>query len=268
MSNTEDDPEQVVVPRLRSLDADPARVQLVQFQHTPSFPKDFEKLAAWIKGVGAKIVFLDPIAAHFTPERYVHDRGVLRELVQIAQVCECAIVGVHHFTKTGTVGGPNGGLVGTARAVYRYGFDPRDEDQRVMSCVKINVTPLGATHPAGLVFAFEPVIFPEKRGRKVVLGRMRVIGRANVQARRAPGHRDKEQEAEAHAFLSELLALAPDCELPLVKVVECGAGQGFSWGALNRAATVLGIEHENSTWRLPDEHPLRKQLEEAADESV
>lgn len=258
ISNVEDDPESVTVPRLEALQADGHRITLVPPEKYPKLPADFDKLDLWMGGTRAKLVILDPIAAHFRPEGKVYERAALQQLALLAKKHKAAIVGIHHFTKSGSVGGPNGGLVGTARAVYRYGHDPRDEDQTVLSCVKINWSPMASAYPPGLVFTFEPAVFPARRSGKVTAMRLRCIGEANVQATRYRGQTDQEQEAEAHAFLSELLALAPDCALDIAEVVEHGRGVGFSWGALNRASTTLGIEHASARWRLPDDHPLRK----------
>jgi hypothetical protein len=77
---------------------------------------------------------LDPIGAHFRPERLAHDRPTLRQLGAVAREAQCAILAIHHTTKLGDVGGPNSGLLGTARAVYVYGYDPDDEDRRALSC--------------------------------------------------------------------------------------------------------------------------------------
>lgn len=264
ISNIEDDPASVIVPRLEALEADSTRVVLAWDASKLILPRDFDKLDDWILGTRAKLVVLDPIAAHFSSDRAVYGRVALQQLALIARVRSCAIVGVHHFTKTGEIGGPNGGLVGAARGVYTYGYDPRDEDQRALSCVKLNWRPLDSPEPSALILAFEPVIIPVTRGEKVAHGRLRVIGRANIESTRRPGLRSQEQEAETYAWLSETLALAPDCAMAIVDVLEKGAGEGFSWGALNRAATRLDIEHAHARWRLPDEHPLRKGVMERA----
>jgi hypothetical protein len=104
----------------------------------------------------------------------------LRQLAGVARRTGAAIVGVHHTTKTGEVGGPNSGMLGTARAVYVYGFDPDDEDRRALSCEKIN----GAAHPPTILFEHEVVDVELEGGATVSAGVLRKV-RESTSARAA-----------------------------------------------------------------------------------
>jgi putative DNA primase/helicase len=261
MSNCEDDPGSVTVPRLQVADAILERIHVIPPEDAPLFPKDVDALAGVIREAGVKVVFLDPIGAHFRPERLAHDRPSLRRLASVAREAQCAIVAVHHTTKAGEVGGPNSGLLGTARAVYVYGYDPDDEDRRALSCEKIN----GVAAPPTLLFEHEAVEY-SLGSQTVEAGRLRKIRQSNVRAQRKRGRGDPERDAACHAWLSELLASGPDCAVASKDVEMLGAAEGFAQATLQRAKVELQVEHARVggyggnghwTWRLPDEHPLR-----------
>lgn len=265
VSNAEDDIASVTRPRLDAAGAILERVQLVPPDAAVLLPRELASLADWIRATGAACLILDPIAAHFKPERLVHDRPALRKLAHLARTTGCAIVGIHHTTKMGDVGGPNAGLHGTARAVYLYGYDPDDEDRRALSCVKIN----GFDAPPALIFEHETVEYTA--GRKVIeAGRLRKVRESNSKASRSRGRRHEERDAEAHAWLSEYLAEADDCARQANDVRGEGTARGFSWETLRRAKVALEVEHIKRgfgangfwLWRLPDEHPLRQPAEE------
>jgi energy-coupling factor transporter ATP-binding protein EcfA2 len=261
ISNCEDDPGSVTVPRLQVADAILERVHVIPPEDAPLFPQEIEALEYVIREVGVKALFLDPIGAHFRPERLVHDRPALRRLASVARATNCAIIAVHHTTKAGEVGGPNAGLIGTSRAVYLYGYDPEDEDRRALSCEKIN----GVASPPTLLFEHEAVEY--NLGSQVVeAGRLRKVRQSNVRAQRRRGRKDPERDAACHAWLSELLAGAPDCAVASKEVEVMGVAEGYAQATLHRAKVELQVEHARVggyggnghwVWRLSDDHPLR-----------
>jgi hypothetical protein len=239
LSNCEDDPGSVTVPRLSVAGA----IEYV------------------IQKTGTACVIIDPIGAHFRPERRAHDRETLRQLAGIGRRTNCAIVAVHHTTKAGEVGGPNSGLRGTARAVYVYGFDPDDEDRRALSVDKIN----GVAEPPAILFEQEVVEY--SIGKTVLeAGKLRKVRQSNARASVHRGRRDNERDAACHEWLSEYLAGCEDCARAATDIKAAGREEGYGEATLRRAQTTLQVEHARLggfgadghwTWRLPDEHPLR-----------
>jgi putative DNA primase/helicase len=261
LSNCEDDPGSVTVPRLTVAGAILERVHVIPPEDAPLFPREYEGLEHVIERTGTACVIVDPIGAHFKPERRAHDREVLRQLASIGRRTNCAIVAVHHTTKMGEVGGPNSGLRGTARAVYVYGYDPDDEDRRALSVDKIN----GVAEPPAILFEQEVVEYSV--GDTVLeAGKLRKVRQSNARASSRRGRHDPERDAACHAWLSEYLAGADDCARASTDVKNAGREEGFGEQTLRRAKTTLQVEHYRVggyganghwTWRLPDEHPLR-----------
>jgi hypothetical protein len=105
LSNCEDDPSSVTVPRLAAAGAILERVHVIPPDDAPAFPRELEGLEHVVRETGTKLVVIDPIGAHFSPERLAHDRTSLRRLAAVARRAQCAVVAVHHTTKMGEVGG-------------------------------------------------------------------------------------------------------------------------------------------------------------------
>lgn len=250
ISNLEDDPAAVIRPRLDVAGAVLSRVHLVAPDQAMLFPRDFPELRELVRATKAACLILDPIAAHFRPESRVHDRAILAELLHLARDTGCAIVGIHHTTKSsgdgtaiGAIGGPSGGLSGAARAVYIYGHDPEDEDRRALACVKIN----GVDQPPA--------------------GLLRIVRESNARPletlRRGAQKRDR--DAECLEWLTRFLATGEDCARPSREVRGLGRATGFGWQTLLRAGVALQTEKVRRgwggdgywLWRLPDGHPAR-----------
>jgi putative DNA primase/helicase len=265
-----DDLAAVVRPRLEVAGADLELVHLVPPEDALSFPRHLDDLAVLIEGTGAKAVILDPIAAHFVPERRVHDRPTLRRLVHIARGSGCAILGIHHTTKAHTgrlaidvIGGPSGGLAGTARAVFMYGYDPDDIDQRALACVKAN----GLEEPPALILSHDVVEYRAQR-LYVEAGRLRVVGQSNAAAKAvlSRGATKADRDAAAAEWLTLYLARASDCKRPVRELRQSSGKAGFPWMTMQRAGVALKVEklreggwgaYGRWLWRLPDKHPAR-----------
>ncbi len=270
ISNLEDDAEAVTLPRLLAAGAKMDRVLLVRTEVSPRLPEEFDRLAQLVHDTGARFAILDPIAAHFSPERRVHDRAILSKLMSLAREAPCAIIGIHHTTKVRNVnmsaieaiGGPQGGLSGAARAVYLYGHDPKDEDRRALACVKLN----GRDRPATLIVEHETV---EVSAGELLLdaGHLRFIEETNADAEEVltRGARNRNRDAECAEWLTLFLAKADGCSRQSKEVREQGMKVGFGWQTLLRAGVELKIEKGHIGgkggfwyWRLPDNHPMRK----------
>jgi hypothetical protein len=100
ISNAEDDPGSVTIPRLTAAGAILERIHVIPPDDAPLFPAEIEGLETVLRETSIRCVFLDPIGAHFRPERLVNDRPRLRQLAGVARRTGAAIIGVHHTTKT------------------------------------------------------------------------------------------------------------------------------------------------------------------------
>lgn len=271
ISNVEDDPESVTRPRLEVAGADLDLVHLVPHESNMLIPRNLAELEAWMIETGARYVFLDPIAAHFRPTARVHDRSHLVELTTLARRRRCAIVGFHHTVLHATdgdplslIGGPSGGLAGSSRAAFLWGFDPDDEDQRALVCVKIN----GVELPAALVFEHETVEYDSASGVAIDSGLVRVVGESNATGMSTSrrGRKKSGRDAEATAWLTEFLASGEDCKRQTAEIRNASKTTDFSWQTILRARVAIKAERIRFgfggdgfwLWRLADEHPLRK----------
>lgn len=269
VSMLEDDPQGIVRPRLEVAGADLSNVHLIPQDEAPVLPRDLSLLAEAIRETGARYLILDPIAAHFMPERRVHDRPTLRDLVAVARATRCAIVGVHHtikgspgMTALELIGGPSSGLAGTARAVYIYGFDPSDEDRRALACAKIN----GFEEPPTLILEHDMVEYIA-HGRPIEAGMLSVRGETNAPAKGVlkRGSKHKHRDAEAVEWLSLFLADGDDCKRQASEVRKGAKDAGIGWQTMLRARVEIKAERVRVGfggdgfwfWRLPDDHPLR-----------
>lgn len=277
ISDVEDDLAGVIRPRLEVAGAALERVHLIPPENGPVFPRDFEAMRKLIESTGASCLLLDPIGAHFRPERRVHDRPTLRELVKIARETRCAIIGVHHTVKTstdgtalGAIGGPSGGLAGTARAVYVYGHDPEDEDRRALACAKIN----GVEEPATMIFEHDTVDLDH--GPDLGAGALRLVGETSARASGVlkRGKTRKNRDAECGEWLTKFLAEGEAFKRQVSEVKREGKEVGLGWATLRRVAVTLGVEREKVgfgpdgfwTWALPEGHPLREPQVEVPDD--
>jgi putative DNA primase/helicase len=271
ISNAEDDVASVTRPRLDVAGAVLERCHIVPPSSTPELPRDLDELEAMIEHTNATAIILDPIAAHFTPERRVHDRATLRKLIAMARRRRCSIIGVHHTVKTnmdgtgiGAIGGPSGGLAGSSRAAFLYGYDPEDEDRRALVCVKIN----GVDEPPALILEHETIEY-DAAGQLVEAGKLIVVGEQNVEGRSVlrRGRVRKDRDAECLKWLTLFLAAGDDCKRQVGEIRREGRAAGYGWQTLLRARVGLSAERVKVgfggdgfwLWRLPDEHPLREE---------
>lgn len=269
ISDLEDDPAGVIRPRLEVGGANLERVHLIPPDLAPSLPADINRLRSLILQTKASALILDPVGAHFRPERRVHDRPTLNELVQVARETRCAVIGIHHTVKTsidgtalGAIGGPSGGLAGTARAVYVYGYDPEDEDRRALACAKIN----GVEEPATMIFEHDTIDL--EYGPDLGAGALRLVDETGARAKGVlkRGKTRANRDAECGEWLTKFLAGGDGFKRQVSEVKREGQEVGLGWATLRRVAVSLGIAREKVgfgpdgfwTWGLPEDHPLRE----------
>ena len=138
---------QVARPRLEAAGADLRRVHF----YSPDLPEDTAALEQEIRRHRAKLVIIDPVAAHLSVP--IHDdqavRRALSPLADIAERTGCAIVLISHTIKSvrsgahplDAIGGSGGGLRAAARVAYIFGVNPEDADERVLAPAKSNIGP-------------------------------------------------------------------------------------------------------------------------------
>ena len=277
ISNREDELSAVVRPRLEVAKADLDLVHLLPFESSPELPQDLNDLEMLIRDLKAGYIILDPMAAHFTSSRTMHNKKNLAAIIRILRATDCALVAIHHTTKgigrsaIELIGGEVGGLSGVARAVYLYGNDPEDRDRRALACVKIN----GMDSPSTLVFEHFTVEY-RMGGKMIEAGKLKVCGQSNAEALATTrqGKRNQQKDAECVEWLTKYLLSDDDCRRRTMEIQETALKLGFTWQGVLRAAITLEVrklrvgEGEDALWfwRLPDEHPLR--LEKSLGEDV
>lgn len=270
-SNREDPLAQVVRPRL---EAAGARLNRVHF-YSPTLPDHLSALEKLIKQTKAKLVVIDPAAAHLTPSMF-NDQDVRKALspaAEMAERTECSIVMISHTVKyvsakahaLTAIGGSGGGMTGAARAIFLFGVDPADTTQRALVPVKFNIGP----KPLAITFELDEIEFFDDRDRlECVAGRLIVVSDKeqinplsvllDPDSTRVtgPGAEKREMAAE---WLTHYLSLGTR---PVNDVREDAIQSGVSWGTLRRAAEDLEIEKfkektENGRWmwQLPIGHP-------------
>lgn len=272
-SNLEDSVAHVVRPRL---EAAGANLEKVHFWH-PFLPKDSEKLREKIEEVDAKLVILDPVAAHLGVSIY-HDQEVrkaLTPLTKIASETGCCMVLVHHTVKKvspnshplSSIGGSGGGLPGAARVIYIFGINPESDDERVLLPIKFNI----ASQPKGASFEIDEVT--SKFGKQTITtGRLNLLHDAvdvnntfimKVLTAQGEAALSAEKRAIAAEWLTELLCTGPQRVDDLRKGATV---EGVAWRTLRRAAEEIavvkkphyvqgkkGVDHWS--WELPADHP-------------
>lgn len=277
-SNREDPLNEVVRPRLEAAGGNLDRIAF----YSPTLPDDIAALRAMVVRRKAKLLVLDPAAAHLSVSIYndQHVRQALSPLAVMAAETGCAVVFNHHTVKyvssrshaLQAVGGPAGGLGGASRAVFIFGEDPHDQDQRILAAAKFNLGP----SPKAVVWEIEDYEFYDdddrlvgSTGRLVFVEDNRDINPiALVTANVTGGKIGKpaEKREEAAEWLTNYLCLGPR---PRNDIRDDAARVSISWGTLRRAAEddveVVSYRDEKNRpagakrglymWRLPDGHP-------------
>lgn len=153
----EDNPKNVVVPRLRAAGADMDRVKFLEVRDERgelsklTLPGDMEGLKALVHEHQCKLVILDPISSNLRGKKNDGDemRPVLERLRrELAEEMNCALLGIVHLRK-GQAGDLMEAIMGSseignvARAAMGVIEDPDDSDAIILSQEKGNMTSKG-----------------------------------------------------------------------------------------------------------------------------
>ena len=266
---TEDDVNRTVKPRLEAAGADMSNVVTITgiVEHDEHGNTVSERLGLYnltedkdmllsalfqLKKMGkdVKLIILDPISA-FLGGKNANNNSEVREflayLTKIAETTHATIIGINHLNKDSqkqavyrTLGSV--GWTATSRAVWLVAKDPNDEDRRIMSQIKCNLT----QDKTGLAFR---LVDTEVQGPGFVVHSPRcdfedgvVFETADelldVDTQRANKKKQKKQKA-ASTWLKDTLANGPVDS----KVVWALAGQNdIGKRALEQAKSELKIK--------------------------
>ncbi len=222
---TEDDPAVTVRPRADGLDADLSRL-FVRYGAFELQGENLSRLEASIARHQARLVILDPLIglmARTDLNRANSVRAVLGALDAVAKRQHCAVVLVHHISKSS--GSPRQRALGSVdflnacRSALLVGLDPNAEDKdSVLVHCKHNLSPVGP----GPSLAYRTL-----PGYGFVwLGPSRLTGVEVLQE----GGTSALQEAQD--WLREMLAAGPT---PVKEIIAAAAEAGITERTLRRA---------------------------------
>jgi putative DNA primase/helicase len=282
----EDDPADILVPRLLLSGADLSRVYFIagiregNEQRAFDPARDMEPLRRKLADIGnVKLLIVDPIVSAIAADSHKNAevRRGLQPLVDLASSMHCALLGITHFSK-GTGGRDpverlNGSLAfgALARVVLVAAKHQEESDDgstaRLFCRAKSNIGP----DDGGFEYDLHQAELPTHPGifsSSVVWGEA-VEGAARELLATADATCDDGEGgtlADAKRFLSDLLADGP---LPAKTIRADADGAGYSWATIRRAQKALGIEPAKEgmkggwAWRMPRQVAAKPILETA-----
>jgi len=246
----EDDPGDMLKPRLEVAGGDPARVGIVQTaravhngqkrlpdltQDLPEIEKEIERLG------GVDLLAVDPLTC-FVPGVNTDRDAEIRSLVlgplgNLAQRHDCAILVVLHLRKAAAdvplhrIGG-SVALGAAARLVWLLHRHPDAPGELCLALLKSNIGPLEL-----------PVLgcrIEDRDGVPLLAWDVNPIGGLTPEDLLAAERRERDSELEeAKGWLREVLADGP---MPVRELRGEAKAAGFSWATIRRAKDALGIK--------------------------
>jgi hypothetical protein len=278
IANAEDAAGAVTVPRLAAAGADLERVELFVIaedgqERTFTIPDDVPRLEEHAEKVGARLVIVDPLAAHLSDGTNTHrdhsTRRAMAPLVAMAERLGCAVVVVSHLNKaTGLdalyrVGGTIG-MTGGPRSVLLFARDPDDPEgeqgsRRALAHIKGNWAKLAPT----VVYEHEPFDYAASEGLTVQTHRLALLGESEADSTALLSPNRDDPPASQRERAGELLADAlGDGNWHRAKEIQQAAKTaGVKLRTLDRACSDIGVERDRrgfpavAFWRLPEAQP-------------
>ena len=282
----EDDPADTLLPRLLAAGADRAKCFFISGSRIggevqPFDPStDVARLLAAIKQIGGvKMIVVDPVVSAVTGDSHKNTevRRALQPLVDLAAACECALLGITHFSKGGQGSDPSQRVIGSVAftAVARVVLvaakvkSEDGEDTRILARSKSNIGP----DDGGFQYHLEQVevdAFPGIEAARIAWGKS--VGGNASQLLTDPNEgnaADDEEESSARDsaedFLKELLKDGP---APTKHVEAEAKAAGISWATVRRASNSLMVKKQKSDgkyyWSLPGISSLLRQVAQVA----
>ena len=285
--SAEEDPNDSLVPRLKSAGADLSRIHIInmvrdrnektglQQRRMFSLISDLEKLRRKIIEVGnVVVVLIDPISAYLgigkvDSYRDTDVRAALAPLKDLAEEMKVAIITVMHFNKKIDITNAllrvsnSMAFVGLPRHAYGV-INDAENDRKLFVRAKNNDT--AQTDNQTMAFHFntnevgtDPETGETIRAPYIVWdpGYVDVTATEAMQAasdNKSPGERDKAKNLI-------LALLAGGCEVPVDEIKDAAEGHDIAWRTMRRARDVLKVVvgKERNTpkgrwfWKLPQQ---------------
>lgn len=266
----EDDPADTLVPRLMAAGADMRRCFFIEGARrdgevVPFDPaRDLGQLLAAIEKIGGiKLLVLDPVVSAVTGDSHKNTevRRALQPLVELAAACDCAVLGITHFSKGGQGTDPAQRVVGSvafsavARVVLvaaKVQGDDGDKDARILARSKSNIGP----DDGGFQYHLEQTEpLPGIQASRIAWGRA-VEGSARELLTDPNEGENAGGDDDVAGFLRGVLT---DCPVPAKTVFAEASGAGYSRDQIQRAARKMGVERRKTgmaggwVWALEDE---------------
>lgn len=261
IATAEDDPARTVKARLEALEANVERVRCIAVKTKDgeegiAIPDDLAELEELVRGLGVRLLVVDPLVAHLPIQIDSHRdqsvRAALAPLYRLAASNGCAVVAILHLNKAqgqaplARLGG-SVAFGNAARSVLLLDRDPDDPDgnqgkQRVLAHIKCNVAPLAPS----LLYRVEPMVLEaEGTAPMVETSRLELIGESEHDGQALLGDDGDRAALEvAKEFLREFLA---DGIRHRVKdICDAGKAQGIAERTLQRARAAIGAKSEKA----------------------
>jgi len=271
---TEDDLRRTIVPRLMAAEADLERIVQVRvndqdegIKDEVSLPIDLELLADVIEAEDVRLMILDPLLSRLDVGLDTHKdsdvRRALEPLVDMAQSCECSVLGIIHVNKhsgTDALSRVMGSRAFTAvsRSVLYVIEDPDDEKVRIIGRPKSNI---GGDAPSqSFTIVSEVVGYDDAKQKEITTGRIEwgehndesingILKRSESKGEHGP---KPEAREAAQNWLFDHLTDRP-C-MSAVYLADAKA-DGISESTLKRAAKAIGVvvtgKGKLTSWQQP-----------------
>jgi len=260
----EDDPEDTLLPRLLAAGADDERCHFIKGamrdgEVVPFDPaRDLQQLREEIDRIGGvRLLIVDPVVSAVTGDSHKNTevRRALQPLVDMADACNCAVLGITHFAKGGQGTDPAQRVVGSvaftavARVVMVAAKVKGEEgqDARILARGKSNIGP----DDGGFQYHLEqrePI--PGIPASCIAWGKA-VQGTARELLTDPDEPQQEQSDASAKdAAIDFLVEILKDGSAPSKYVETEARAAGVSWATVRRAADTIGVTKRkmNDAW--------------------
>ena len=237
----EDSRQQVVLPRLKTADADLRMLDVVGTPDLdsdiefPCFPKDLPTIGECYGGDWPDLLVFDPLTYFINGPAPVI-RSVMGGLSALAANFDVTILLVRHLIKESRMkamyrGQGSIGIIGAARTAFLAAHDPTNPSRCVLTPTKSNLGPL----PPALTYRIIDV-----NG----VGRLEWLGPTNTSADSAARGPQSESAERPGALMAAdwLVKVLENGELPAATVLERAKAAGITERTLDRAKAMLRIK--------------------------
>lgn len=246
----EDGVADTIKPRFTAAGGDPARVHVMTGTRRgkkdgfPSLTRDVEALGALVRGVGARVVIVDPLTSYLSgvdTHKDAEVRQALSPLVAMAGETGACVLAVRHLSKAEARaalyrGGGSIAFIGVARGALLLARHPDDRARRVVAVSKSNL----AAEAASWVFS----VTTDEKGRPFISWESRASELTAEDLVKAMDERGKASGSDtaagaAETFLRAALAHGPRPSKDIEE--EAREAHGISERTLNRARQALKV---------------------------